>query len=397
MKILLYGGTFDPPHIGHLNNLRASLAAVRPDRAIVMPAGTPPHKAASATPAALRLAMCRCFAAVDPRVEISDWEIRAGGRSYTVNTLEMLREQNPGAALYLCVGSDMLNTFTEWNRWQDILRLAALVVQSRAPGDGSALQAAAQALRAQGGAILFAAAPAVPCASSAIRAGQYTPAQLGALLPECVRAIIRQNNLYGLNLPTGGVGMTIEEAKKMVKGRLSAKRYRHTLNVKKMAVQLAERYGADPEKAALAAILHDSAKELPDAELLQIFKDNAIIADNAETRPTPIWHGIAAAILAQTQWGVTDPDILSAIRCHTTGKVGMGLLDKILYLADMTSAERDYPGVEELRREEMENLDLALCHALERSMEFVQEKGAPLDPESVAALQDARRAAQCKG
>ncbi len=86
MKTLLYGGTFDPPHNGHMNNLRAALALVRPDRAIVMPAGTPPHKHASATPAALRFAMCQCFKSLSPVVEVSDWEIQQGGRSYTVHT-----------------------------------------------------------------------------------------------------------------------------------------------------------------------------------------------------------------------------------------------------------------------------------------------------------------------
>lgn len=181
--------------------------------------------------------------------------------------------------------------------------------------------------------------------------------------------------------------MTCEEAKALVKPRLSNKRWTHTKNVKKMAIQLAERWGADPEKAALAALLHDSAKELPREALLQIFADNAIIAENAPSRPAAIWHGIAAAILAQTQWGVTDPDILSAIRCHTTGKPGMSLLDKILYLADMTSAERDWPGVEELRRLQMQDLDQALCRALKQSIDFVEEKGGELDPESVAAYE----------
>ena len=108
MKIMLYGGTFDPPHNGHINNLRAALALVRPDRAIVMPAGTPPHKQASTTPAALRLQMCACFTALSPVVEVSDWEIQQGGRSYTVHTLEWLRSCDPAAELYLCVGSDML-------------------------------------------------------------------------------------------------------------------------------------------------------------------------------------------------------------------------------------------------------------------------------------------------
>lgn len=184
--------------------------------------------------------------------------------------------------------------------------------------------------------------------------------------------------------------MTCKEAKELVKSRLGEKRYRHTLNVKKMAVALAERWGADPEKAALAALLHDSAKELPKSELLQIFRDNAIIANNAAQRPAPVWHGLAAAILCQTQWGVTDPEILSAIRCHTTGKAGMSLLDKIIYMADMTSDERDFPGVEELRKLELEDLDLALCTALEHSLQFVNDGGKPVDPESIAALEDVR-------
>ena len=130
--------------------------------------------------------------------------------------------------------------------------------------------------------------------------------------------------------------MDYTEAKKLVKARLSEKRWTHTKNVKKMAVKLARRWGTDPEKAAMAAILHDSAKELPKQELLQIFAD------------------------------------------------------KIIYLADMTSAERDWPGVDDLRALEMQDLDRALCDALKRSIDFVEEKGGSLDPESVAAYEYAK-------
>ncbi len=198
MKLLLFGGTFDPPHLGHLHNLRAALAAVRPDAAVVMPAGTPPHKAAAGAPAALRFAMCACFADLDPRVTVSDWELRRPGPSYTVDTLAMLAERHPGAALYLAVGSDMLRTFTRWYRWQDILALAALVVQSRAPGDGDALQAAAHGLEAAGGRVLFTGEAPLACASSAIRAGLAAGDQSAwALLPPQAAAVITQNGLYG--------------------------------------------------------------------------------------------------------------------------------------------------------------------------------------------------------
>ena len=184
--------------------------------------------------------------------------------------------------------------------------------------------------------------------------------------------------------------MDLKQAKELVRSRLSDKRYEHTINVKKMAVKLAKHYGTDPEQAALAALLHDAAKELPKDEMRAIMQAHPEYAQGGEARPTPVWHGICAAILARTEWGVTDEAVLSAIACHTAGKAGMTQLDKILYLADMTSAERDWPGVDDLRTLEMQDLDRALCDALKRSIDFVEEKGGSLDPESVAAYEYAK-------
>ena len=185
--------------------------------------------------------------------------------------------------------------------------------------------------------------------------------------------------------------MTEQKARRLAKKRLSAKRYQHTLNVRRMAVKLAKRWGADPEKAALAALLHDTAKELPREEMLQILNDNAIMAENAQNRPLPVWHGICAAILAQTQWGVEDEEVLSAIRCHTTGKPGMSLLDEIVFLADMTSAERDYPEVDYLRKLEKEDVHRAMREALEMNLHWLEESGKPVDEETRAALEDLRQ------
>ena len=192
MKILLYGGTFDPPHWGHINNLRAAMQAVQPDKVIVMPAGIPPHKAASATPGSLRLQMCRCFLQLGEQVEISDWEISHEGKSYTVNTLRMLHSTYPDAQLYLTVGSDMLTSFRTWHRWQDILHLAAIVVESREEGDEQALRLAARPLIEAGGKILFAQAPALALSSTDIRTGK---AGLEALPPP-VGEIIERYGLY---------------------------------------------------------------------------------------------------------------------------------------------------------------------------------------------------------
>lgn len=192
MKILLYGGTFDPPHWGHINNLRAAMQAVQPDKVIVMPAGIPPHKAASATPGSLRLQMCRCFLQLGEQVEISDWEITHEGKSYTVNTLRMLHSTYPDAQLYLTVGSDMLTSFRTWREWQSILQLATLVVESREADDAAVLAEFADSLCGDGARILFARAKPVPMSSSEIRQGS---AGAEAVPPE-VWQIISSRGLY---------------------------------------------------------------------------------------------------------------------------------------------------------------------------------------------------------
>ena len=192
MKILLYGGTFDPPHWGHINNLRAAMQAVQPDKVIVMPAGIPPHKAASATPGSLRLQMCRCFLQLGKQVEISDWEISHEGKSYTVNTLRMLHSTYPDAQLYLTVGSDMLTSFRTWREWQSILQLATLVVESREADDAAMLAEFADSLCGDGARVLFARAKPVPMSSSEIRQGS---AGAEAVPPE-VWQIISSRGLY---------------------------------------------------------------------------------------------------------------------------------------------------------------------------------------------------------
>ena len=184
--------------------------------------------------------------------------------------------------------------------------------------------------------------------------------------------------------------MNQKEARELVRRRLSDKRYEHTLNVKKMAVKLAKRYGVDEDKAALAALLHDSAKEISKDEMRAIMRAHPEYAEGGEERPTPVWHGICAAILARTEWGVTDEAILSAIACHTAGKPGMSKLDKIVYLADMSSKERDWPGVNKLRKLELKDLDAAMLVALKQTNDFVLSQGKTLDPMSKAAYDDIR-------
>ena len=122
--------------------------------------------------------------------------------------------------------------------------------------------------------------------------------------------------------------MNLEQAEELAHSRLSKKRFAHTRNVRDMAVSLARRYGADEDRAALAALLHDAAKEIPKKEMRALMGRWPQYAGDALQRPEPVWHGVCAAILARTQWGVEDEQVLDAIACHTAGRPGMTQLDK---------------------------------------------------------------------
>ena len=211
--------------------------------------------------------MCRCFSALAeeqavPALEVSGWEVEQaerGQRNYTVLTLEMLAAEYPGAALYLAVGSDMLLSFDGWHRWQDILKLAHLVVTSRNIGDDPVLHEKAKRLDAAGARILFAPVEALPMASSDLRArlaaGDRCEKRTPAPCPPChpARGLYREKSKETTT-------MNQKQAKELVRSRLSDKRYEHTLNVRRMAVKLAKRHDADENRAALAALLHDAAK-----------------------------------------------------------------------------------------------------------------------------------------
>ena len=156
--------------------------------------------------------------------------------------------------------------------------------------------------------------------------------------------------------------------------------------MRKLAVKLAKRYGADEDKAEIAALLHDICKERPKGELLQMVRDNAIMTQNAAEKPQGVWHAAAAMVVARQELGVEDGEILNAIRYHTSGRAGMSLLEKVIYMADMCSEERGYPEAEELRKLLKKDMDKALLRALQYSLQWLREEHKPIDEDSLFAL-----------
>ena len=175
--------------------------------------------------------------------------------------------------------------------------------------------------------------------------------------------------------------LNFKNAKKKLRTRLSEKRFTHTLGVVIEAKKLARFYGGDIEKSAMAALLHDCAKNLSASEILKKAAAYDIILDKTMKANPFLAHGIVGAEVAKREYGVSDPDILSAIACHTTGKPGMSRLDKIIFLADCIEPYREeYPGLAEIRAVAYSGIDKAMVTALGICIEYVKRTGHELHP-----------------
>lgn len=181
----------------------------------------------------------------------------------------------------------------------------------------------------------------------------------------------------------------IDEIKAELKKILSKKRYVHSLGVAGEAEKLARKYKADTDKAYLAGLVHDCAKEYPPEEMEKILKSKYGVSVDAMSRLMPkILHGPLGACDAQSKFGIYDPEILDAVKYHTTGKGNMSMLAKIIYIADYIEPNRDFDGVEELRRMAYEDIDAAIVHGIDETVKDLIKRGLVIHPDTVHARND---------
>ena len=183
--------------------------------------------------------------------------------------------------------------------------------------------------------------------------------------------------------------MTYEQCEQEVKRHLTQGRFYHSQCVAAEAEKLARRYGADPEKARLCGILHDVMKDTPPQEQLKILEKSGIILTVAQRRNRKLWHALSGAAYLRDALGIADQEILGAVECHTSGKGGMSLLDKVLFVADYISADRDYPGVEELRVTAYRSLEEAMVEGIRFTVDELMVQELPVAAESIEAYNDA--------
>ena len=183
--------------------------------------------------------------------------------------------------------------------------------------------------------------------------------------------------------------MNNEQYKEILQNRLTEKRYIHSLNVADSAKELALIYGCDPEKAYTVGLLHDCCKDEPAGLQLSYILENKVELTEYEINAAKLYHAISGRIFAEKEFGVTDEDMLNAIRYHTTGRKGMSLLEKVVFIADFISAERDYNGVDIMREKAKRSLDEAIVEGLGFTIKDLITRNLVIHPDTVLAFNDA--------
>ncbi len=380
MKLLIYGGSFNPPHVGHVRAVQAAQEAVQPDLTLVIPAAIPPHKAlaAGSPPASERLALSELAFGKLPGVRVSELELHREGKSYTSDTIAQLREEYPEAELFFLVGTDMAETFHQWHEFRFILQSVTLVAMAREEQELERVQAAAERLRTEHGAkVLVLTAEPLPLASTQLRkllkrrcGGEYLPAPV-------YERIIRER-LYEAQ-------PSFEYLRESSYVFLKPRRVSHVWGCEHEARRLAKRWGADEEFAAEAGILHDITKKFELSDQLLLSEKYGIINDTVELQNDKLLHAKTGAAMAKDLFGV-PAEVENAIRWHTTGHPEMTLLEQIIYMADYIEPTREFPGVDELRALAYQDLSAAMILGLKMSLEDVRRQGNEPHPNTVQAL-----------
>lgn len=387
MKIGIYGGTFNPPHLGHMAAAKAAVAALKLDKLLLIPAAIPPHKALpSDTPAPEhRLAMVEKWAdGMGAGAEVSALELEREGKSYTSDTLRAIRQTYPDAELWLLMGTDMFLTLHLWHEPEVILSLAGICAFGRTEQDGEALFAPQREhLQKDFDAkITTITLPGLVDISSTRLREQLENGGGGQYLLPSVYGYILMHRLYGTKADLKN--LDLNQLRACSYSMMRAKRIPHVMGVEEEAVKLAQRWGADPELARRAGILHDCTKyyELP--EQLDICEEYGVRLDTLEQKAVKLLHSKTGACIARGVFGQPDA-VYDAIFWHTTGKADMTTLEKVLYIADYMEPNRDFDGVERLRHLAYTDLDKAMLLGVEMTIQEMQQRQVPIHTNTLQA------------
>lgn len=388
-KVGIMGGTFDPIHQGHVKIAQAAYEQYNLDYVLFIPAGDPAHKKDKHVANAKdRLRMVQIAIRDYQHFIASDIEIMRQGFTYTLDTLKALHEQNKEDELYFIIGADSLFTIESWYHVDEVLAQCIMLVADRDDVPLKEFQQQIQYINKKYNAdVRPLKTPMMHISSTDIR-NALNDNQLDqedvveqTLLDMNVVQYIMEHQLY---LQNGSSTITMEEQitsiKKKLKKKLVKDRYKHTLGVANTCVSLAMSIGYDYNKAYLAGLLHDCAKCIEDSEQLAKCEKYGLEISDIERISPYLLHAKLGAYLAEHKYNIHDEEILSAIRCHTTGKPAMTELELIVFIADYIEPNRyKAANLKEIRMLAYKDLEKCAYKILSDTLDYLKKKGAPID------------------
>lgn len=383
-RIGIYGGTYNPPHVGHMRAAAHAIEALKLDRLLLIPNNIAPHKQMpeDAATAQQRMDMLRMSAKGLEKTEILDLELQRDGKSYTSDTVTQIRKIYPEGELFLLMGTDMFLNFLTWHEYRTISDQVTLAVFYRGErGEQEAVCRQQERLEEMGIRVVRICNPVTAISSTDLRRMLIFGCADPYLCPG-VGDYIRAQGLYDTgrdykNLPMDALEETVVKL-------LKENRVAHVLGCRDAAVELARQYGENEVDAARAGLLHDITKALDGPLQLTLCSEYDILLSKFSQENPKTLHALTGSLVAEQVFG-EDQAVVTAIRYHTTGRPAMSRLEKILYLADYIEVNRNFPGVDRLRAAAHRNLDEGMLMGLEMTLSQLREQKRQISQNSIDA------------
>lgn len=383
-RIGIYGGTYNPPHVGHMRAAAHAIEALKLDRLLLIPNNIAPHKQMpeDAATAQQRMDMLRMSAKGLEKTEILDLELQRDGKSYTSDTVTQIRKIYPEGELFLMMGTDMFLNFLTWHEYRTISDQVTLAVFYRGErGEQEAVCRQQERLEEMGIRVVRICNPVTAISSTDLRRMLIFGCADPYLCPG-VGDYIRAQGLYDTgrdykNLPMDALEETVVKL-------LKENRVAHVLGCRDAAVELARQYGENEVDAARAGLLHDITKALDGPLQLTLCSEYDILLSKFSQENPKTLHALTGSLVAEQVFG-EDQAVVTAIRYHTTGRPAMSRLEKILYLADYIEVNRNFPGVDRLRAAAHRNLDEGMLMGLEMTLSQLREQKRQISQNSIDA------------
>lgn len=400
-RIGIMGGTFNPIHSVHLIMAQVAYKKFHLDKILFMPSKNPPHKdSREIVSDAHRTRMIQLAIDGNNHFEFSDLELKRAGTTFTSDTLIELAKKNPDTEYFFIIGGDSLWQLENWHRPEIIFQKCHIIAARRGQIKRKEFRKKiAYYEKKYNARISHLEMENIHISSKGIREHIQNGEPYSYYCPDKVSKYIAYHELYGFSKPKKEY-LSMLEIHSMLKCIFRPKRFLHIMGVQYTSASLAMKHGCKVRQAELAGVLHDCGKYLTVDEQLEACKKYGVQLTALEIGNPSLIHAKLGSVIAREKYNVWDKEILNAIRYHTTGREGMGLLEKIVYIADYIEPNRSMEcsphSLEQIRKEAFHNLDRALCMILENSILYLKNKREVIDSITLATYEYYKKEVQWK-